>query len=76
MNLHKRVLPKNDMTGNVSLTYDEWDKVYHGETIYLTVTVETEHRRRRVSVEITDHMINQAWQCKWRECIIMPYATP
>lgn len=75
--LRKRVLPKNDMTGNVSLTYEEWDKIYHGEIEQVCVKYKLECGRYvEVTVEITDNMLNGSWQCKWRGCIIMPYATP
>ena len=68
--LIKSINPKNQNTGNISLTYEEWDMVHSGELQYLAI-----HQPdcKVMFLEVTDYMINSAWQCKWRECVIMSY---
>ena len=68
--LVKSIHHVNRDTGNVSLTYEEWDIIHSGEIQYLVI-----HHAgcKPMFLEITDGMVNSAWQCAWRSCIIMNY---
>jgi hypothetical protein len=68
--LIKSINPKNQSTGNISLTYEEWDMVHSGEIQYLAI-----HQPgcKVIFLEVTNYMINSAWTCEWRSCVIMSY---
>lgn len=68
--LIKSICHKNRETGNISMTYQEWEMVYSGELMYLVI-----HHAgcKPMFLEITEAMINSAWTCDWKGCVIMSY---
>ena len=68
--LIKSINDKNKNTGNISLTYEEWEMVFSGEIQYLAI-----HQPdcKPLFLEVTNYMINSAWTCEWRSCVIMSF---